>query len=671
MRVAEVLARIGQHLGGEVDEARIIQAVLDGGREITGATSACFVPHDPCARDAAARDAAGVRVEAPVVSRSGEPLGCLVFEQPVAGAFTPREETLAAALASQLAIAIDNSRLVAALQRQRARAEEAGRDYRFLAESVPQLVWTADASGKVDYVNERWSVYTGLPAEALLGDGWLEAVHPDDRDRFADTWARTVAGEFTFEATFRLRRGDGAVRWHLGRAYSLCSETRRVLRWFGTCTDIHDQKRFEDSQRLLSEASRALAASFDLAATLGTVASLVASWFRGFCLVDLLGPGGLSRAAAAHYDPARELLLGELSQYQPGEDRTSPLWRALESRRTEVCNHVTEAIIADGVRSERHAELRRAAGTTAYMIVPLVAGGQAVGTMMVGLTGDESFTPEDVRPMEELGYRIAIAVTNARAYADAREANRLKDEFLAIVSHELRTPLNAMRGWVSLLRSARLPEDQVAHALEVIERNVSAQTQIVEDLLDISRIVSGRMRLTAEPVTVREVIDAAVDSVRLSAEARGIRLDLSLEAPEARVHGDPDRLQQVLWNLLSNAIKFTPAGGQVRLGLREAAGRVEVTVTDTGQGISPGFLPFVFERFRQADSTSTRPVGGLGLGLAIVRHLVEQHGGSVAADSAGEGRGATFTVTLPAMAPEPSAPQDRTAGQRGDDRRQL
>jgi signal transduction histidine kinase len=344
----------------------------------------------------------------------------------------------------------------------------------------------------------------------------------------------------------------------------------------------------------------------------------------------------------------------------------------LEARRTEVCNHVTEEVIAEGVHSARHIELRRAAGTTAYMIVPLLAGGQSVGTLMVGLTGEEPFEPDDVRPMEELAYRIAIAVTNARAYTEAREANRLKDEFLAIVSHELRTPLNAMRGWVSLLRTGRLADEQAAHALEVIERNVCAQTQIVEDLLDISRIVSGRMRLTVQPVLVSDVVAAAVESVRLSAEARGIALDVTLEAPEARVYGDPDRLQQVLWNLLSNGIKFTPAGGAVRLALRESAGLVELSVTDTGQGISPDFLPFVFERFRQADSTSTRPVGGLGLGLAIVRHIVEQHGGVVTAASPGEGRGSTFTVALPSLAREqPSVLHDGAAREGSDDRRQF
>jgi PAS domain S-box-containing protein len=644
MRVAEALARVGQALGGEIDEQKIIQAVLDGARDITGASGGRFIP----ATDSTAAPARSTCTSVRVVARSGELLGQLMLEHAPA-AFGPREDALAAALASQLAIALENSRLLTALDRQRARAEEASRNYRFLAESVPQLVWTADGAGQVDYVNGRWTVFTGRPVAALLGDGWRAAVHPDDLERTVEAWTRAIAGELAFDLTCRLCRGDGSYRWHLVRAYSLCSETRSVLKWFGTCTDIHDQKRFEDSQRLLSEASRVLAASFDLDATLGTVASLVAGWFRGFCLIDLLGPGGLERAACAHVDPDRQRLFAGLREYAPGQDRSSPLWRVLESRRTDVSNHVTEEQLAAGVQSARHADLRRAAGTSAYIIAPLLAGGQVAGTIMVGLTGDERFEPDDVRPVEELAYRVAIAVTNARAYAEARDANRLKDEFLAIVSHELRTPLNAMRGWVALLRSARLPADQVAHALEVIERNVSAQTQIVEDLLDISRIVSGRMKLTVQPVRLAEVIEAALESVRLSAEARGIRIETELVAPDAVVNGDPDRLQQVLWNLLANAVKFTGAGGSVRLTLRAAAERVEVAVADTGQGISADFLPFVFERFRQGDSTSTRPVGGLGLGLAIVRHLVEQHGGVVTAASAGEGQGATFTVSLPAM----------------------
>ena len=655
MKAAEVLARVGQALSGETDERKIMDAVIEAGIELSGAQAGRFVPPDVLSGGPSNRFAPDGRLPsellAPVRSRTGETLGAIYFGHAEPSIFTPREDAMIAALASQAAIALDNSRLLSALEKQREQAEEASRHYRFLAESMPQLVWTADAEARVDYVNERWVIYTGRSVEEIVGESWRDIVHPDDLERTLDAWTRAVAGGTPYEVTFRLRRGDGSYRWHLARAYSLCTETRRVIKWFGTCTDIHDQKRFEDSQRLLSESSRVLAASFDLTSTLGTVASLVASWFRGYCVIDLLDGGALVHVAAAHSDPDKQPLIDALRSVGPGDERRGPLWRAIVSRETEVCNSITEDGLHDALPTAGHADLWRSFDASAYLVTSLLAGGTAVGTLMIGLTNDETFDADDVRPVEELAYRIALTVSNARAYEQAREANRLKDEFLAIVSHELRTPLNAMRGWLSLLKSAKLNEQQAAHARDVIERNISAQTQLVEDLLDISRIVSGRMRLNVKPVALDAVVEGAIDSLRLAAEAKGIELCAHVRDPGAQVAGDADRLQQIVWNLLSNATKFTPRGGRVTVALQRADSHVELVVSDTGQGISPDFLPHVFERFRQGDATTTRPIGGLGLGLAIVRHLAELHGGTVTASSEGKGLGAVFTLLLPALVP--------------------
>lgn len=227
--------------------------------------------------------------------------------------------------------------------------------------------------------------------------------------------------------------------------------------------------------------------------------------------------------------------------------------------------------------------------------------------------------------------------------------NRAKDEFLSILSHELRTPLNAILGWARLLRSNRLPASKAEEALDVIERNAKSQAQLIEDILDISRVIQGKLRLNVRSIQPIEAVEAAIDAVRPAAEARSIRLQTTLDPAAGPISGDPDRLQQVVWNLLSNAIKFTPKGGRVQLRLERVNSHIEITVSDTGRGISADFLPYVFDRFRQSDSSSTRTQGGLGLGLAIVRQLVELHGGDVRASSPGEGQGATFTVILPLM----------------------
>ena len=258
----------------------------------------------------------------------------------------------------------------------------------------------------------------------------------------------------------------------------------------------------------------------------------------------------------------------------------------------------------------------------------------------------------------EAGLREALARERA-ARAQAEEATQLKDEFLANLSHELRTPMNIIIGWSHLLRTGPLDDAQKQRATEAIERAARSQAQLIEDLLDVSRIVTGKFRLVMQDMDVGRVVQLASESLRLVVQAKQITLNVARDDADARISGDPDRLQQVFWNLLSNAVKFTPAGGRVDVHLKPTANDVTITVTDSGIGIDSNFLPFVFERFRQADSTSTRQHSGMGLGLAIVRHVVELHGGSVRADSAGENRGSTFTVTLPRLPQAQAAAKQR------------
>ncbi len=251
--------------------------------------------------------------------------------------------------------------------------------------------------------------------------------------------------------------------------------------------------------------------------------------------------------------------------------------------------------------------------------------------------------------LREQSHLLQVALEREQlARSQAEAAARLKDEFLATVSHELRTPLSAILGWAAILNFNTLEEETTRNALTVIERNAKAQAKIIGDILDVSSMVTGKLRSDARPVELAHVIPAAVETLQLAASAKGISLSVSLDPRAGLVAGDPDRLQQVIWNLVANAIKFTPANGQVEVSLKRADSDVELTVSDNGMGISREFLPHVFERFRQADSSTTRPHGGLGLGLAIVRHLVELHGGTVTGASAGAGRGSQFTVKLPA-----------------------
>ena len=268
--------------------------------------------------------------------------------------------------------------------------------------------------------------------------------------------------------------------------------------------------------------------------------------------------------------------------------------------------------------------------------------------------------------MREANERLVVGTVRAQTMTeDAEQANHLKDEFLATVSHELRTPLNAILGWARMLGSKQLPPDRARHAIATIERNASALAHIIDDLLDVSRIVAGTLRLAPQPVDLVAVAQAALDAVRPLAVTKNVQLAFSPDLPAIEtVSGDAGRLQQVIWNLLANAIKFTPEGGRVDVFIEPSNDHMEVRVVDTGQGISPDFLPHVFERFRQADGATTRRHTGLGLGLAIVRQLVELHGGTVHAASQGVGRGATFTVRLPISAGEAQVGQAAALGER-------
>jgi PAS domain S-box-containing protein len=316
--------------------------------------------------------------------------------------------------------------------------------------------------------------------------------------------------------------------------------------------------------------------------------------------------------------------------------------------------------IKAGERVEHYETVRRRKDGSLVDISLTVSPIKAADGTIIGASkiardiGDQKRAAEALAEQNEIIKRARAeaeksAKENERLYRQAQESSRLKEEFLATVSHELRNPLNAILGWSRLLRAGQIPEDGIAKALETIERNAHAQTQLIDDLLDVSRIITGKLRMDVRPADPSLFIEAAIEAIKPAAEAKGVRMQKVMDTGVVSVPGDPVRLQQVVWNLLSNAIKFTPRGGRVQLLLERVNSHVEIIVSDTGQGISPEFLPHVFDRFRQADQRSVREHGGMGLGLAIVKHLVELHGGSVEASSPGIGQGATFTLRLPVV----------------------
>jgi signal transduction histidine kinase len=402
--------------------------------------------------------------------------------------------------------------------------------------------------------------------------------------------------------------------------------------------------------QMLVHAGNRLSASLDYDTTLDEVAGLAMPSLADFGFFDLVETDGqVRRIARAHGDPDKEALLAGTRWVRP--DPSSGIDAcAIAASRSVLHTHVDDAWLRAVATDAEQLDVLRRMAFHSMMSVPLEIHGRVIGalTLFYGRSG-RRHGPDDVALAEELARRAAVAIDSARLYAAAQAANRAKDEFLSVVSHELRTPLSAIVGWSRVLSTAARDPQMLERGLASITRNANAQVRIIEDILDVSRIVTGKLRLELSPLDVEHVVQSAVDVLRPTADAKRLTLEIACD-DGASVRGDPERIQQVVWNLVNNAIKFTPSGGRVRVRVARDDASVSIVVRDDGAGIHPDFLPFVFDRFRQADSSSARAHGGLGRGLAIVRHIVELHGGTVKVESDGPGRGATFTATIPAHA---------------------
>ncbi|HEX2061103.1 MAG TPA: ATP-binding protein [Thermoanaerobaculia bacterium] len=414
--------------------------------------------------------------------------------------------------------------------------------------------------------------------------------------------------------------------------------------------------RERDRLGFLAKASETLSASIDYETTLEQIARLVVTELADWCVVDVLEEGGIGRVAASHRDPARQAAVRKIRGVDVSRQRSGTIRRVIESGQPALVRHIDwDSFAAMYADEPEIIETFAALGFASYMSVPLPVRGQCLGAITL-VSSERAFDTADLELATELGRRAAYAIDNARLYREAQDANRAKDEFLATLSHELRTPMTATLGWAAMLRRHALSPETVQLAIDTIDRSTRAQAQLIDDILDVSRIVSGKMQLNVAPLNVRGVVDAAIDAIRPTVAAKHLDLHLELSDIPAIAVADGSRLQQVLWNLLSNAVKFTPPGGAVTVTLHDPEDeRVRITVRDTGIGIPRRFLPHVFERFRQADSSSSRVHDGLGLGLSIVKSITEMHGGTIEVESEGEGRGATFTLTLPTASPAPVA----------------
>ena len=445
----------------------------------------------------------------------------------------------------------------------------------------------------------------------------------------------------------------GVALGHLVAAAIWNAETYEALERSTQAAERHASQ-----MAFLAEASARLG-SLDYETTLREVAQLAVPRFTDWCAVDVVQPDErVERLVIAHGDPAKIELAKVLEEkYPTPPDARSGVPEVLRTGRPIHYPVVTDDMLVAGARDEEHLRILREIGMHSVAIIPLTARGRTLGALsFVSSRADRPLTAQDVVVLTEIGRRAGIAVDNARLYRDAELANTAKDEFLALLSHELRTPLNAIMGWTHMLRGG-LPPEMSTHAIDVIGRNARSQKQLVEDLLDVARIAGGQLDLHRTRVDLCDIARGGVDSALPAAQAKGVALSCETPAEPLPVHADANRLQQLIANLLSNGVKFTEKGGRVTVRVGRTRDFAELSVQDNGAGIPSEFLPNVFDRFRQGDTSLTRVYGGLGLGLWVVKQIVEAHGAQVCVESAGAGQGTTVIVTWPLMdaVPQPSA----------------
>jgi PAS domain S-box-containing protein len=509
--------------------------------------------------------------------------------------------------------------------------------YHSLVDASAQIVWTTPPTGVVDDM-PSWRKYTGQTLEQVQGWGWLDAIHPGDRARTTETWQQAVATNGVYETEYRIRRSDGTYHPFAVRGVPVLEADGSVREWVGACTNISKRKRAEEKfKSALIEKERT---ATELSGVLAQIAD-------GVLITDAAGNITFANEVAHRLYGVESLDVREgnnnITEYSKSQILWTPEGEPYPAEELPLARAVFHGETVIG----QEMMVQRPDGTR------IIVQGNAVP-----LTGEDG---------TQLGAVLTVRDVTAQreVVQELVRVNRMKDEFLAILSHELRTPLTPILGWASLLRQTKGENPEVlAQAAEAIERNAETQKRLIDDLLDTTRMMSGKFSIERRPASFNEIIATTIESAQRAAEGRDIRIEHQLDERLPQVEVDVVRMQQVLWNLLSNSLKFSKDGDTIRVRSRRldnfGAGKakhnraqpaatswVEVEVSDEGQGIEPEILPHIFELFRQGDSSYTRRHGGLGLGLAITRSLIEMHGGHIEADSAGIGQGARFVFRLP------------------------
>jgi PAS domain S-box-containing protein len=519
-----------------------------------------------------------------------------------------------------------------------------------LVSASAQIVWTTDAGGRVVEDSPSWRAFTGLIYEQLKGFGWLDAFHPEDRERSLALWTHAVTAKSPVINECRIRHVTGEWRWFSVRAVPLLRPDGSVKEWVGMNTDISDRKQAEAEQRFLSQVSSALASTIDYEATLETLALLVVGELADCCIINLVEDAGqLRRLRVIHRDSAKARVAHDLQQTQLDARRPHLASTVLETREPLLMNEVTDEYLASVAQTDEQARALRELAPQSLMAVPLTAHGRLLGALLfIRMSTRTPYRRRDLRLAQDLGARAALAVHNARLYSTARHATRARDEVLGIVAHDLRNPLNSILIQTQVLQRGRRGGDRRSpEGPERIRKAAMRMNHLIQDLLDVSKIESAELSIDRGRLPVRELMLDAMEGQKFLLSSAGLEFMLDAAEDLPVISADRNRLLQVLENLVGNSVKFTAASGRITLGAKPKDGEVLFWVQDTGSGIAPENLPHLFDRFWQARKGAQRESG---LGLSIARGIVEAHGGRIWVESA-LGKGTTVYFTIPCATP--------------------
>jgi len=558
----------------------------------------------------------------------------------------------------------------------RRQADELHRRLAAIVEASDDAIISKDLNGVIQSWNQGAERMFGYTSAEAVGQSIRMIIPKDREDEETAVLDRIRRGEKIEHFETLRRRKDGTALPISLTVSPIRNDAGTVIGASKIARDISDRKRAEEKAdqehhrtAFVAQMAETLPKYLDYRKTLKAIAALAVPAIADWCALDVVQDDDeVERLAIVNADPARTRVAREIALRY--EDPTLP-YSARHVIRTAtpvlIPQITDEMITAASHGDQQRIDAIRSLGLISYLCVPIMVSGRAFGALALATAeSGRRYADGDLRFAEDLAWRIGLAMENARSYEELQRANRLKDEFLATLSHELRTPLNAILGYARMVRAGMVSGASLTGAVTTIERNATSLNQMVEDVLDVSRIVAGKMRLSVQPIELPLLLHEAVDTIKPAADAKHIRIHTVIDSQVGPISGDPDRLRQIVWNLLSNAVKFTPKQGQIQVRLERINSSVEIIVSDSGIGIPPDFLEHIFDRFRQADSSTTREHAGLGLGLSIVRNLAELHGGTVSASSGGPGTGATFRVRLPLMIVHPESLEDKRVHPRHD-----